>query len=68
MPSIPIFTMPDRSFMTPQSAPKAIGVARPSTIGAMFGHDLDHVPDELEEDAEDRDPVHDLHQAAVTLP
>ena len=30
-------TMPERSFMTPQSAPRAIGVARPSTIGAMPG-------------------------------
>ena len=37
MPSIPMLTMPDRSFITPHSAPKATGVARPSTIGAMPG-------------------------------
>ena len=37
MPSMPMFTMPERSFMTPHSAPKAIGVARPSTMGAMPG-------------------------------
>ena len=37
MPSIPMFTTPERSFMIPHSAPKAIGVARPSTIGAMPG-------------------------------
>ena len=27
IPSIPMFTMPLRSFMTPHSAPRAIGVA-----------------------------------------
>ena len=37
IPSMPMFTMPDRSFMTPHSAPSAIGVARPSTMGAMPG-------------------------------
>ncbi len=34
---MPMFTMPERSFMTPHSAPRAIGVARPSTMGAMPG-------------------------------
>ena len=37
MPSMPMFTMPERSFMTPHSAPSAIGVASPRTIGAMPG-------------------------------
>ena len=37
IPSMPMFTMPDRSFMTPHSAPSAMGVARPSMIGAMPG-------------------------------
>ena len=37
MPSMPMFTMPDRSFMTPHRAPSAIGAARPSTIGAIPG-------------------------------
>ncbi len=37
MPSIPMFTMPDRSFMSPHRAPRAMGVARPRTMGATFG-------------------------------
>ncbi len=37
IPSMPMFTMPERSFMTPHRAPRAMGVARPSTMGAMPG-------------------------------
>ncbi len=37
IPSMPMLTTPLRSFITPQSAPSAIGTASPSTIGAMSG-------------------------------
>ena len=37
MPSIPMFTMPERSFMTPHIAPRAMGAASPTTIGAIPG-------------------------------
>jgi hypothetical protein len=33
MPSMPMFTTPERSFMIPHRAPKASGVARPNMIG-----------------------------------
>ncbi len=37
IPSMPMFTTPDRSFMIPHSAPSAIGAARATKIGAMSG-------------------------------
>ena len=37
IPSMPMFTMPERSFMIPHIAPRAMGVASPTTIGAMPG-------------------------------
>ncbi len=38
MPSIPMFTTPERSFMNPHSAPSATGTAAATTMGAMTGH------------------------------
>ena len=55
MPSMPMFTTPDRSFMIPHSAPSAIGAASPTKIGAITGRRVDQVADELEDDADDRD-------------
>jgi len=37
MPSMPIFTTPERSFMKPHSAPRAIGVAAATMVGAKTG-------------------------------
>ena len=37
MPSMPMFTTPERSFMKPHSAPRAIGVAAATMVGAMIG-------------------------------
>ena len=36
IPSMPMFTMPDRSFMIPHSAPRMSGVPR-NTIGGDVG-------------------------------
>ena len=49
MPSMPMFTTPERSFMIPHSAPRAIGAASATMIGAITGHDRDEVADQLEE-------------------
>ena len=62
MPSMPMFTMPERSFMTPHSAPSAIGVGEAEHDRRDAGRDLDHVADELEEHPDDRDAVQDVHQ------
>ena len=35
IPSMPMFTTPDRSFMTPHRAAKAIGAASATEIGAI---------------------------------
>ena len=35
MPSMPMFTTPERSFITPHSAPRASGVARARMIVAV---------------------------------
>ena len=37
VPSMPMFTTPDRSQTTPHRAPKAIGVAARRMIGALVG-------------------------------
>ena len=37
IPSMPMFTMPDRSFMIPHRAPSAIGAASATKIGAITG-------------------------------
>ena len=37
MPSMPMLTTPDRSFMKPHSAPRAIGAAAAMIVGAMTG-------------------------------
>ncbi|OLE77617.1 MAG: hypothetical protein AUG02_01445 [Chloroflexi bacterium 13_1_20CM_2_70_9] len=37
MPSMPMFTTPERSHTTPQSAPRASGVARARMIGSRSG-------------------------------
>ena len=51
MPSMPMLTTPDRSYMTPHRAPRAIGVASARMIGAMSGATSIEVADELEDDA-----------------
>jgi hypothetical protein len=38
MPSMPMFTTPERSFMNPHSAPRAIATAAPMMVGAMIGN------------------------------
>ncbi len=64
IPSMPMFTMPLRSFMTPQSAPSAIGVASCERLsGQVRGDDrIDEVAEELEDEAEDREVEQDVHQ------
>ena len=37
IPSMPMFTTPDRSFMIPHRAPRAIGAASATKIGAITG-------------------------------
>ncbi len=37
IPSMPMFTTPERSFMIPHSAPRAIGAASATKIGAISG-------------------------------
>ncbi len=37
MPSMPMLTTPERSFMKPHMAPRAMGVAAPMMVGAMIG-------------------------------
>ena len=37
IPSMPMFTTPDRSFMIPHKAPSAIGAASATKIGAITG-------------------------------
>ncbi len=37
IPSMPMFTTPDRSFMIPHSAPSATGAASATKIGAITG-------------------------------
>ena len=56
IPSMPMFTMPLRSFMTPHSAPRAMGVASCSVWGARLVVTIAsiEVGDELEDEAEDR--------------
>ena len=64
MPSMPMLTMPLRSFITPHSAPSAIGVASCRVCGrqARRGDRVDQVGDELEDEPEDRDVEQDVHQ------
>ena len=56
IPSMPMLTTPERSLITPHSAPSAIGVAeREDDRARSPGSDVDEVADELEDEAEDRD-------------
>ena len=57
IPSMPMFTMPDRSFMIPHRAPSAIGAASATKIGAITGTVVDEIADQLEEDPDDRERI-----------
>ena len=70
IPSMPMFTTPERSFMIPHSAPRTSGAPRTSDLMGDDGSGMTaiEVADELEEDPEDRDPVEDVtivHQRAA---
>ncbi len=64
IPSMPMFTMPLRSFMIPHRAPSAIGRRELQGLRCQVrrGDRVDQVGDELEDEAEDRDVEQDVHQ------
>ena len=62
MPSMPMLTTPDRSYMTPHSAPSAIGTAAATIDRRDDRQDVDEVADELEDEPEDRDVEEELHR------
>ena len=68
IPSMPMLTMPLRSFITPHSAPSAIGVASWSVWARQVRREdrVDQVGEELEDEAEDRDAEQDVHQTVVS--
>ncbi len=63
IPSMPMLTTPERSFMNPQRAPRAIAVASADDRRRDDRHDLDQVPDELEDIADDGQAVQELHRS-----
>ena len=68
IPSMPMLTTPLRSFITPHSAPSAIGVGqRQGLWGEVRVQDrVDQVADELEDEPEEREVVQEFHQALVS--
>ena len=65
---MPMLTMPLRSFITPHSAPSAIGVASCSVWAGQVRREdrIDEVREELEDEAEDRQIEQEVHQTVVS--
>ena len=63
MPSMPMLTTPERSFMKPHSAPSAIGAPAADDRRRDDRQDVDEVADELEEIADDWEVVEEVHRS-----
>ena len=62
IPSMPMLTTPERSFMKPHSAPSAIGTRGSDDRRRDDRQDVDEVADELEEIADEREVVEEFHR------